>query len=118
MLKPTSEDVILTQSMLSLLVEYYIAMYELYNFKMPFGEGPDDLIVIRVTTNHFGRCRIGSEIFGSAMSFRHVKSSFIIAKFITADGQIDQYLGQIQYFFNHTVDFPDKTAEYNLEYVR
>ena len=98
MLKLTSENVVLEPLMLNLLTEYYIATYEMHNFKTPFGEGPEDSIVIRVTVNRFGRCRIGSEVFGSAMSSRHVKSSYIIAKFIMDDGQVDQYPGQIQHF--------------------
>ena len=118
MLKLTSDKVVMSQPMLNLLVEYYIATYEMYDFKTPFGEGPEDSIVIRVIMNQFGRCRIGSEVFGSAMSSRHVKSSFIMAKFILDDRQVDQYPGQIQYFFTHNVDFPDRTAEHNLAYVR
>ena len=68
MLNPTSHNVVLSQSMLNLLVNYYIDTYEMYNFKKPFGKGPEDSIVIRVIMNQFGRCHIGSEVFGSAMS--------------------------------------------------
>ncbi|GET57071.1 hypothetical protein GLOIN_2v1883106 [Rhizophagus irregularis DAOM 181602=DAOM 197198] len=32
MLKPTSENVVLSQSMLDLMIDYYIATYEMYNF--------------------------------------------------------------------------------------
>jgi hypothetical protein len=52
------------------------------------------------------------------MSSRHVKSSFILAKFTTADGQVDRYPGQVQYYFKHVVDLPDGKAEHNLAYVR
>ncbi|GET62089.1 hypothetical protein RIR_jg12383.t2 [Rhizophagus irregularis DAOM 181602=DAOM 197198] len=32
MLRPTSENVVLSQSMLDLMIDYYIATYEMYNF--------------------------------------------------------------------------------------
>ena len=100
------------------MVEYYTATYEIYNFRKPFGEGADDSIIIRVSMNKFGRCRIGSEIFGSAMSSRHITSSYILAKFITNTDEVDCFPGQIQYFLKHTIDLPEKTFEYNLAYVR
>jgi hypothetical protein len=88
-LKLTSENVVLERKMLNLLVEYYMATYVMHNFNIPFGESLENSITIRVTVNQFGQCRIGSEIFGSAISYHHVKSSYIIAKFITDDGQVD-----------------------------
>ncbi|GET60883.1 hypothetical protein GLOIN_2v1765140 [Rhizophagus irregularis DAOM 181602=DAOM 197198] len=77
-----------------------------------------DSITIRVKINQFGRCRIGSKVFGSAMSVRHTKSSYVLAKFITSDGEVDSYPGQIQYFFKHTVDVPNGQMEHNLAYIR
>jgi hypothetical protein len=117
MLKPITKKVLLTKEMLSLMVDYYIATYENYNFKTPFGEGPEGSIIISVTINRFGRCRIGSEIFGSTTSFRHIKNSFILAKFITDNG-VDCYPGQVQYFFKHTIDLPEGLVDHNLAYVR
>jgi hypothetical protein len=74
MLSPKAEKVLLTKPMLDLMVEYYTATYETHNFKAPFDDGPVDLIIIsRITINKFGRCRIGSEVFGSTMASRHVK---------------------------------------------
>jgi hypothetical protein len=118
MLRPKAENMVLPRSMLDLMVEYYIATYETHNFKAPFDDGPEDSIIIRVTINKFGRCRIGSEVFGSTMSSRHVKSSFILAKFITIDDQVDCYAGQVQYFFKHIVYFDDGPVEHNLAYIR
>ena len=115
MLNPESE---LSKEMLNLMVEYF-ATYEKFDFKAPFGDGPEDSIIIsRVTINKFGRCRIGSEVFGSTMSSRHVKSSFILANFITHDDKVDCYAGQVQYFFKHIIDFEDGPVEYNLAYIR
>ena len=51
----------LSKEILDLMVEYYLASYENFDFQAPFDDGPEDLIVIsRVTINKFGRCRIGS----------------------------------------------------------
>ena len=66
----------------------------------------------------FGRCRIGSETFGSNMSARHVKNSYVLAKFITQDGSVDCYPGQVQFFFSHKVDLPDGELEHNLAFIR
>src|SRR5215471_8040131 len=91
MLGPSDINVLLSEPMLDLMVEYYTATYLNHNFKAPFREGPDDSIIIRITINKFGRCRIGSEVFGSALSSRYVKSSFVLANFITSDDRVDCY---------------------------
>jgi len=76
MLSPNAENVVLSRLMLGLMVEYYTATYETRNFKAPFDNGPEDSIILsHVTINKFSHCRIGSEVFGSSMSSRHVKSS-------------------------------------------
>ena len=118
MLGPCSENVLMSEEMLNLMVEYYKATYVHYNFQRPFGEVPDDLIIIRVKMSQFGRCRIGSETFGSKMSSRHVKSSFVLAKFITEDDNVECYPGQIQYFFKYMVDLPNGPAKHFLAYIR
>ena len=118
MLRPNSEKIMLSKSMLDLLVEYYNATYESHDFKAPFNYGAEDSIIVsRVTINMFGRCRIGSEVFGSTMSSRHVKSSYILANFIASDNQIDCYAGQVQYFFKHIIDFEEGPVEHNLAYI-
>ena len=100
MLNPKSE-MVLSKEMLDLMVEYYLALYENFDFQAPFDDGPEDSIIIsRITINKFGRCRISSEMFGSIMSFRYVKSSFILVNFITHDDKVDCYAGQVQYFLN------------------
>jgi hypothetical protein len=118
MLRPSTENIVLSDDMLDRMVEYYNATYEMYNFRKPFGGGPEGSIVINVKMNKFGRCQIGSEIFGSSMSSRHVNSSFILAKFVTSDGEVDCYPGQIQYFFKHTINLQNQSIEHFLAYVR
>jgi hypothetical protein len=119
-LNPSSENVLIStisDKMMDLIVDYYMATYSNFEFRKPFGAGSRDAIIIRVKMNQFGRCRIGSEVFGSTMSLRHVKSSYILAKFITEDENVEIYPGQVQYYFTHTVDLPNAT-EHFLAYVR
>ncbi|EXX76721.1 hypothetical protein RirG_030520 [Rhizophagus irregularis DAOM 197198w] len=66
----------------------------------------------------FRRCRIGSEVFGSALSFRHIKSSYVLAKFITTDGEVNRYPGQVQYYFKHEIDLPNGPTEHYLAFIR
>ena len=117
MLRPSLENIRPSNSMLDLIVEYYTATYEPMKFRRPFGQGSLNDTIIRVKINKFGRCRIGSELFGSVMSSRYTKSSYVLAKFVTNDNSVDCYPGQIQYFFKHIVDLPQPT-EHFLAYVR
>src|SRR3954447_3793870 len=100
MLKLSSEDILMTPKILDQMVEYYNITYEMHNFQKPFGEETDDSIIIHVSINKFERCRIGSEIFGSEMSYRYNTNSYILAKFITNANKVNCYPGQIQYFSN------------------
>ncbi|CAB4443498.1 unnamed protein product [Rhizophagus irregularis] len=118
MLRPTSENIVLSQSMLDLMIDYYIATYEMYNFRKPSDAIEQDAITIRVKMDKFGRCRIGSEVFGSALSFQHIKSSYVLAKFITTDGEVDRYSGQVQYYFKHEIDLPNGLTEHYLAFIR
>jgi len=45
-LKPSSENILLLNSMLDLLVKYYMATYESFEFRKPFREEPEDAIII------------------------------------------------------------------------
>ncbi|EXX60314.1 hypothetical protein GLOIN_2v1775288 [Rhizophagus irregularis DAOM 181602=DAOM 197198] len=99
------------------MVEYYNATYKLFGFRRPLVKGLDNDIIIRVKINQFRRCQIGSEVFRSSLSLRHVKSSYVLAKFITDDEDVDTYPGQIQYYFTHVVDFLDGPVEHFLAYV-
>ena len=118
MMRPVSKNVVMSNSMLDLLVKYYMATYETLEFRKPFGEGHEDSIVIPVKMDQFGRCRIGSEVFGSNMSSRHIKSSYILAKFITQDGSVDCYPGNVQFFFSHKVHLPSGEFEHKLAFIR
>src|SRR5881227_2931362 len=97
----SQSEIVLSKKMLDLMVEYYLASYENFDFQAPFNDGLEDSIVIsHITINKFGRCRISSEEFGSTMSSCHVKSSFILVNFITRDDKVDCYAGQVSIFLN------------------
>src|SRR6266542_2397160 len=115
-LRPYSNNILLSNKMLDRMVEYYEAAYENQDFR--FGEGSESAVIIRVKMNQLGRCRISSEVFGSSMSLRYVKSLYILAKFITSDGNVDCYPGQVQYYFSHTINLPNGPTEHFLAYVR
>src|SRR6266542_3303093 len=82
MLRPYSNNILLSNEMLDRMVEYYKAAYENQDFQKPFGEGSESAVIIQVKMNQFRRCRISSEVFESLMSLQHVKSSYILIKFI------------------------------------
>ncbi|GET62227.1 hypothetical protein GLOIN_2v1775288 [Rhizophagus irregularis DAOM 181602=DAOM 197198] len=116
-LKPVSHNILLSSEMLNLMVEYYNTTYKSFEFWRLLVEGLDNDIIIRVKINQIGRYRIGSEVFGLLFSLKHVKSLYILAKFITDDEDVDTYSGQIQYYFTHVVDFPDGPIKHFLVYV-
>jgi hypothetical protein len=118
MLRLTFKNVILSQSMLSLMVYYYIAIYETYNFWKSSDDIRQDAITIHVKMDKFGKCCIESEVFGSTLSFWHIKSSYILAKFITNDEEVDCYPKQVQYYFKHIVDLPNGLTEHYLAFIR
>ncbi|GBC06285.1 hypothetical protein RclHR1_06740001, partial [Rhizophagus clarus] len=66
-----------------------------------FTENLPNLTIVINKANRYERCQIGAKIFGFAAATRHIKSSFVLAKFINRDGNsIDIYPSQIQFFLN------------------
>jgi hypothetical protein len=118
LLRPKDLNLILPAEMLDLLVEYYEASYETMNFRRPFTNDINNSIVIQNRVNKYGRCRIGSEILDSLMSSRNVKGSFVLARFVNHDGSVDLYPGQVQFFFTHSVNFPNDVVCHKLAFIR
>ena len=110
-----SENIRLDEFVYELLIEYYKDTYINSIFRKPFTDDLPDSIIVINKVNQYGRCQIGAEIFGSAASPRHIKSSFILAKFINRDGSVDTYSGQVQHFFEHTIN---QNSTHKLAYVR
>jgi len=118
MLNPSSENVLLPEKIIDLMVNFYTDTYVTYEFCKPADELIQSSIMIRIIMNQFERCRIGSEVFGSLMSNWHIKSSYVLANFVTDNGDIDCYPGQVQYYFKHIVDLPTGPSEHNLAFIR
>lgn len=118
-LHPQFENIQLEELIHDCLVEYYKGTYVDSIFRKPFTTDLPDSIIVNNKVNQYGRCQIGAEIFGSAVSARHIKSSFILAKFINRDGRsVDTYPGQIQYFFKHNIRINSQNLSHNLAYIR
>ena len=105
-----------------LMIEYYRLIYVNLKLRKPFSEGTENDTIIQTKMSKFGRCQIGSEVFGSLISLQHVKSSYILSKFINKDRSVDCYPEQVQYYFTHTVNLlnrkSDDPAKHFLAYVR
>jgi hypothetical protein len=118
LLRPENPNIVVSAEILDLLVEYYEASYETMNFRRPFAKNIDNSIVIQNRADQYGRCRIGSEIFDSAISSRNTKGSFVLARFVNHDGSIDLYPGQVQFFFTHSVNISNKLVQHKLAFIR
>ena len=114
-LQPQSENIRLDGSIYDLLIKYYEGTYINSTFRKPFTDDLPNSIIVNNRVNQYGRCQIGAEIFGSAASPRHIKSSFILAKFIHQNGSVDTYPDQVQHFFEHTIN---QNLTHKLAYVR
>ena len=121
LLLPKSENSIIPSEMIDFLVEFYEVTYESLNFRKLFIETQDDSdsIIVLNRAHQYGRCRIGSEYFGSDMSSRHINSSFVLALFENQDRSFNLYSGQVQYFFKHSINLPSRgLVEHKLAYIR
>ena len=118
-LNPSKIHIIISDELLNILLDYYSAAYPEHSFQIPFSDIRDEnSILIRLFGDQFGRLRIGSEVFGSTMSIRHIRNSFIMANFINQDGvSYDTYVGQIQYFIRHIIEINNNQLEHNIAFV-
>lgn len=118
LLRPQFENIRLEEPIHDLLVEYYTGTYVDSIFRKPFTENTSDSTIVLDKATQYGRCRIGAEFFGSAISPRNIKSSFILAKFINHNGSVDIYPGQVQYFFEHTINLSSQNRTHKLAFVK
>jgi hypothetical protein len=112
MISPKKISVGLPDDVYRLLSKYYNMAYndfefftigELLELSRNPGRFDPSKIVILPQVDQFGRVRIGSEVFGSIYATRYLKNSYILAKFIQNDGNVETYPGQVQYYFEHKV---------------
>jgi len=118
-LDPKLENAVLPPDIQDLLIEFYNAAELGYCFTKPGVITGIDQIPVFPGVIQYGRLKLGSEIFGSTFSARHIKSSRILARFVALeDESIDSYPGQVQFYFDHTIYLPSGEQTYHLAFVR
>ena len=114
---PKKMNAYISRDFMELLVEYYNNAYDTNIFVLPEDLDLDGSIGIYSIINQYGRIRISDEVFGSTFSKRYESSSRILAKFADEDG-VNTYPGQVQFFFEHYLDYPEESTKHSLAYVR
>ena len=114
MLNPSSENVLLSNLKLELMVAFYNDTYVMYKFRKPASVILKDLITIRVNMNKYGRYHIRLEIFGSVMSLRHQKSLYILARFITNEDNNDETNNEVSNNNDRTDCYPGQSTSSNI----
>ncbi|GBC43661.2 hypothetical protein GLOIN_2v1848891 [Rhizophagus irregularis DAOM 181602=DAOM 197198] len=111
MLNPSYINVVMPLELRGFLCEWYAILYE--------KEKEDVLGFMDLHMNQHARLQIGAEIFGSMISGRHEKNANIFAKWKAAnDDSVDTYPGEVQYYFEHALRFPEGTKTHLLAYVK
>ena len=100
-------------------MEYYCNAYEnAFATVSNIHTSSEDSIVILSKVNQFSRLRVGAEVFGSTHSPRYIKSANVLSQFVIDDNTTDIYPGQVQFFFEHTIQLPEGPATHSLAFVR
>ena len=121
MLTPKKERVSLPDNIYELLVQYYNNIYDNWKFVTiadAVSAGISSSIIVLPHVNQYGRIRIGSEIFGATIAPQYIRSSHILAKFIQSDETVDIYPGEVQYYFEHSIELPTGTKLHHLAFVK
>lgn len=122
LLPPINENVMLSDSILNLLIDYYNRAYVEYNFSRPRLDSylsSENYIAVTGKVSKYGRLRIRAEYFGSKLSKRYIRSSYILARFINQrDNDIETYPGQVQFFFEHTIHLLNGPSKHYLAFVK
>ncbi len=111
MLNPSYFNVVMPSELRRFLCEWYSILYE--------KEQKEILGFMDLVINQHARLQIGAEIFGSMISSRHEKNATIFAKWKAVnDDSVDAYPGEVQYYFEHTLRFPEGAKTHLLAYVK
>jgi hypothetical protein len=111
LLKPSYIDVVMPSELRGFLCEWYTILYE--------KEKEDVLGFMDLHMNQHARLQIGTEIFGSMIISRHENNATILAKWKASnDESTDIYPGEVQYYFEHTIRFPEGPRTHLLAYVK
>lgn len=110
-LKPSYLRVVMPSELRKFLCEWYTILYE--------KEQDEILGYMDLQINQHARLQIGAEIFGSMISSHQEKNATIFAKWkAVSDDSTDVYPGEVQYYFEHTLRFPDGPKTHLLAYVK
>ncbi|RGB30912.1 hypothetical protein C1646_744653 [Rhizophagus diaphanus] len=109
MLNPSYFKVIMPLELRKFLCEWYSILYEKEQNEIL---GFMDLII-----DQHARLQIGAKIFGSMISGYQEKNVTILAKWKASnDESVDIYLGDVQYYFEHTFILPEGPRKHHLAY--
>lgn len=121
MLMPCENRVALPDNIYQILADYYNNAYDSSSF-VTISESTlissSDLIVIPNMVNQFGRVRISTEVFGSAIAPRYLKNANVLAKFIQNNEITDLFPGQVQYYFEHTIRISGELKTHRLAFIK
>ncbi|CAB4442105.1 unnamed protein product [Rhizophagus irregularis] len=118
-LNPKRINTDLPKEILDLLVEYYYNTYENKDFVAlaNIHVASPEAIPVLLKVNIYGRLRLGSEVFASSYSKRHITSAKILSQF-THGNTKDTYPGIVQFYFEHTLHLPEGSKKHALAFVR
>lgn len=112
MLKPSNIGVVMPSELRKFLCEWYTIIYE---------KGQEEILgFMDLKINQHARLQIGGEIFGSMISGgQREKNATIFAKWKAVnDETVDTYPGEVQYYFEHILRFPEGPRTHLLAYVK
>lgn len=119
MLTPRRNRVALPDNIYQILIDYYNVAYDLQFVTIAESvSASSDSIVVPNMVDQFGRVRISSEIFGSAMAPRYLKNANVLAKFIQDNETTDLFPGQVQYYFEHTMRISGELKTHRLAFIK
>uniref|UniRef100_U9UHR8 Uncharacterized protein n=1 Tax=Rhizophagus irregularis (strain DAOM 181602 / DAOM 197198 / MUCL 43194) TaxID=747089 RepID=U9UHR8_RHIID len=78
----------------------FVSIAEFVSNNLTLSNSENQPIVISPNVPQFGRIRIATEIFGSALAPRYQRSSYVTSKFIQDDESVDIFPGQVQFIFS------------------
>ncbi|RGB38555.1 hypothetical protein C1646_755618 [Rhizophagus diaphanus] len=96
------KQVSLPDTIYELLIKYYnvtynrnfISIAEFVSNNLTSSNSENQPIVVSPNMSQFGRIRIATEIFGSALAPQYQRSSYVTSKFIQDDESVDIFPGQ------------------------
>ncbi|PKC05929.1 hypothetical protein RhiirA5_420281 [Rhizophagus irregularis] len=118
-LNPKRINTNLPKEILDLLVEYYYNAYENKDFVAlaNIHVASPEAIPVLSKVNIYGRLRLGSEVFASSYSKRHITSAKILSQF-THGNTKDTYPRIVQFYFEHTLHLLEGSKKHALAFVR